>query len=112
MFQKAMTHFGYLEEILGIRAANDPVYFEKCINVMNQYEKSGNEWWLSANPIELAKHQVDESILLIPFDVLKDALIKVLGRNVDNNEISYTNEVLIAEFKKKVETYQPALAVS
>ncbi|MBR6253384.1 MAG: hypothetical protein IKR04_06085 [Clostridia bacterium] len=110
--QKAMTHFGYLEEVLGIRAANNPDYFEKCINVMRSYEKSGDEWWLSANPIELAKHQVDESILLIPFEILKDALIKVLGRNVEDDEISIKNEVLITEFKNKVETYKPALAVS
>ena len=107
-----MTHFGYLEDVLGIRAANDPIYFENCINVMNQYEKLGDEWWLNSNPIELAKHQVDESFLLIPFGILKEALIKVLGRNVDDEEISIKNKVLITEFKNKVKTYKPALGVS
>jgi len=100
-----ITHFGYLEEVLGIRAAADPGYFEKCLNVMEEYQKNDNEWWLSSNPIELTKHQVDESILLIPFDVLKSTLIKVLGRSIGDEELSFSNKKLIFEFKEKVKTY-------
>ena len=112
MLQKAITHFGYLEEVLGVRAAHNPDYFEKCIEVMNEYEKSDDEWWLGSDPIELTKHQLNESILLIPFSVLKDTLIKVLGRYVADEEISFTNEALIAEFKRKLLTFKPALAPS
>ena len=106
-----ITHFGYLEEVLGIRAAADPGYFEKCLNVMEEYQKNDNEWWLSSNPIELTKHQVDESILLVPFDVLKYALSKVLGRSIEDGEVSFSNKALIAEFKEKVKNYTtPAIA--
>ncbi len=108
-----ITHFGYLEEVLGIRAAADPDYFERCINVMNEYQKNNDVWWLSSNPIELSKHQVDELILLIPYDVLKDAFTKVLGRRVEDGEVSFSNKALIAEFKEKVKTYSaPKVVVS
>ncbi len=100
-----ITNFGYLEEVLGIRAAADPEYFEHCINVMRAYEKNHDAWWLSSDPIELTKRQVDESILLIPYDVLESTFTKVLGRRIRKGEVSFSNKELIAEFKEKVETF-------
>ena len=109
---RGITHFGYLEEVLGVRAAADPIYFEQCIKVMDKYEKNHDEWWLSTDPIELTKRQVDESILLIPYDVLKRTFTKVLGRCVGDGEISFSNEELISEFKEKVKTFTAPSVVS
>ena len=106
MVQLAVTHFGYLEDVLGVRAAKNPSYFDSCIDVMKGYEARNDLWWLyGKDSCELANRQIDERILLIPFDVFKDGLTKVLKRSVSDSEISFTNKALVAEFKEKFKEY-------
>ena len=56
-------------------------YFEK--NLAEAQAKYGeNRWWLSSDPIEYVKHQIEEPILMSPLENYQSALTKVLGRDV------------------------------
>lgn len=106
--EKEYTHFSYLEDTLRVRPSHDPSYFEKCINVMKEYEQKGDVWWLkNKDPAELSRRQIDEKILLIPLQIFKSGLSLVLGREVEEKEISFKNNAFIAEFKEKFKSYTP-----
>ncbi len=65
------------------------------IDVMNKY--GANHWWNSTNPAVICSYQMNESLLLVPFIKLQNALEVVLKRNVSSKEISYNNDALRAE---------------
>ncbi|MFA4886781.1 MAG: hypothetical protein WC595_01075 [Candidatus Nanoarchaeia archaeon] len=56
-------------------------YFEN--NLTQARAKYGeNKWWLSKDPAELVRYQVEEPILLTPLEQYQSALTKVLGRDI------------------------------
>lgn len=67
---------------------------QKYLNVMQKYSE---EWWHSGDPFKIAKYQMNESVLLVPFLDLQNALEIVLERPVASFEISITNKELKAE---------------
>ena len=81
----------YLTGVLNVH----PNDVNSYIAVMDKY---GNEcWWDSDDPIKIAKFQVQESVLLVPFIKFQDALEIVLKRPVSSSEISFENAALRAE---------------
>lgn len=55
-----------------------------CLTAMSKYGE--NHWWLSQDTLEIAKYQLSEDILLVPFDKFHKGLEKLLGRPVFTSE--------------------------
>lgn len=84
------TRLNYLRYVLHV-----PEELEKnYLNVMDGYSE---EWWNSRNPAKIAKYQMRENTLLVPFVVFQNALEAVLKRTVAPSEISILNQALRAE---------------
>ncbi|MBO5178981.1 MAG: hypothetical protein J6B87_01350 [Clostridia bacterium] len=81
----------YLHYVLNVPTKHEDAY----VAVMDKY---GNEhWWNSDDPAKVAKYQMNESVLLVPFIKLQNSLESVLKRTVSPNEIHYDNDALRAE---------------
>ena len=104
----APSNFAYLEDVLGMRPHKNPTYFCSCLKKMGEYEKRGDAWWIenSGDTVELAKRQLEEPYLLIQMTDFISGLSKVLGRHVQEKEISRKNKELISEFNKKYADYK------
>lgn len=81
-------------------------YLQCVLNVCDKKEESyltamdkyGSEhWWSSGDPVKIAKYQMNEEILLVPFIKLQNSLEFVLKRTVSPDEIHYDNDALRAE---------------
>ena len=101
-------NFNYLQETLGFKASANPVNFQRCMRVMDEYTKKGNDWWIKhrGDDVKLAYFQLSEPCLLISTESLKTGTSKVLGRNVDYDELSFNNKALKDEFYKKYPQYR------
>ena len=99
-----LTNFEYLEEVLRFKPSSNPDKFQMYLTVMENYSKNGDRWWLEfyGNPEMLALRQLEEPILLIPYDVLQRGVCSVLGRTPAKEELNCSNKALIAEFKQKL----------
>lgn len=71
--------------------------------IIQTVEKYGDDkWWLSNDPIEVAKHQVFEDVLMVEFGMYHEGLRKLLGRPVLTSEISLNNEGLMEEARQVI----------
>jgi len=97
------NHAQYLENMLGFKRSANPKGFDECLRTMEIYEKRGNHWWVDYqnDDVQLAFYQLKEPILLIPSDVLRSGIKKVVNHNVELSEISQSNKALIKEFYDK-----------
>ena len=92
----------YVLEGLEINPATSPERFSQCLDAMVKYDKP---WWseLRGNIVALANAQIDQPVLLIPWNTFKAGVEKVLGRPLMKGELSSANTELIKEFHKKYE---------
>ena len=82
---------GYIQSVLNVPVAKQNIYIAAM-------EKYGSEhWWASDDPVKIAKYQINESLLLVPFIKFQDSLAIVLKRHVSASEIAYNNAALRAE---------------
>ena len=65
--------------------------------VMKKY--GDNNWWLSGDPVEVAKNQIFEDILLVPFSTFHKGMEMLLGRPVWTHEFGLSWDKLQAEVK-------------
>ncbi len=84
------SHLDHIRYVLHVPENHEKDY----LSVMQKYSE---EWWRSGNPFKIAKYQMSESLLLVPFVELQNALEIVLGRPVASFEISIDNQKLRAE---------------
>lgn len=81
----------HLQYVLNVPAKKQEFY----LAAMDKY--GTNHWWSSDDPAKIAKYQMNESLLLVPFIKLQNALESVLKRTVAPDEIHYCNDALRAE---------------
>ena len=81
----------YIQNVLQVSVDEEETY----LAVMESY--GSNHWWSSDDPVKIAKYQMNESKLLVPFIQLQNALEFVLKRTVSPSEISYSNDALRSE---------------
>lgn len=81
----------YVRNVLQVPAEKEESY----LAVMDKYGKES--WWNSDDPAKVAKYQMNESVLLVPFIKLQNSLEAVLKRTVAPNEIHFNNDALRAE---------------
>ncbi|MBR4110926.1 MAG: hypothetical protein IKK43_04500 [Clostridia bacterium] len=81
----------YVRNVLQVPAEKEESY----LAVMDKYGKVS--WWDSDDPAKIAKYQMNESLLLVPFIKLQNSLEAVLKRAVSLNEIHFDNDALRAE---------------
>ena len=107
MVSALTSHVMYLEDFLGFKGSSSPLDFDRCIDVMKKYEQCGNKWWIDnlGNDVQLAYYQLKEPVLLIPKEVFRSGIMKVLGRSISYNELSYKNESLKQEFYDRYPIY-------
>ena len=102
-----MTNFSYLEDYLRFRPSSNPAKFDETLNLMENYSKKGDKWWIKYfdDPAKLAARQILEPVLLIPVHILVRGLTLVLGRRPKEEELVPNNDKLIAEFSAKYPHY-------
>ena len=83
----------YLREALQIPAEKEELYLE----AMAKYQY---EWWHSDDCAELVIYQLQEKVLLVRLWLLQEALEKVLGRAVHEEEMQFANERLKVEVRQ------------
>ena len=80
-------------------------------NIRRVMDKYGdNMWWRSDDQIEIAKYQVFEDILMVPFGLYHESIEKLLGRPVYNIEMRSSNiENLRNEARDAIELHENGL---
>jgi hypothetical protein len=75
---------------------------ERMLKAMEKY--SGNAWWESKDPVEVAKGQIDEELLLVPYGKFIEGLEGILGRGVMEKEMAegYDYELLKKRAKEAI----------
>lgn len=81
----------YLQCVLNVPTEKEETY----LVAMDKY--SSEHWWSSGDPVKIAKYQMNEELLLVPFIKLQNSLEVVLKRAVSPNEIHFDNDALRAE---------------
>lgn len=61
-----------------------------------------NKWWRSSDPVEIAKYQIFEEILMVKFDIFHEGIEKLLGRPVFTYEFGMNYEGLKKEATKAI----------
>jgi hypothetical protein len=46
-----------------------------------------NRWWLSSDPVEIARHQVDEAMILAPLGMFREGIKRLIGRYASEEEM-------------------------
>ncbi|MBU0894727.1 MAG: hypothetical protein KKF48_00490 [Nanoarchaeota archaeon] len=80
-----------------------PKEAREVMKVMQKY--GDNHWWESDDPMEIAKHQIFEDVLLTNFKTYHQGLATLIGRSIEVGELSskkYT-EKLRKEAKDAIE---------
>jgi hypothetical protein len=81
---------------------------ERALKAMKKY--GNNRWWRSDDPLEVAKYQVFEDTLLVPFDLYHEGIEKLVGRPVYTHEFeSRLVDGLREEAKKAIELREKGL---
>lgn len=87
----------YIDQIL------DTLPPENKRNVLQTMTKYGdNKWWNSNDPLYVARYQVFEDILMVPFDRYHEGIEKLLGRPVYTHEFGLNVEGLKQEAREAI----------
>ena len=102
-----VNHVTYLEDVLNFKGSSNPGEFQRCLDVMTSYEKRNDSWWTKyyGDDVQLAYHQLKEPVLLIPKEVFKSGIRKVVKHEIKDSELSINNKRLINEFYAKFPSY-------
>lgn len=63
---------------------------------------SNNKWWRSDDPVEIAKYQLFEEILMVDFSTFHEGVEKLLGRPVFTHEFGLNYDGLKEEATKAI----------
>lgn len=61
-----------------------------------------NKWWRSDDPVEIAKYQLFEKILMVDFGKFHEGVVKLLGRPVFTHEFGLNYDGLKEEATKAI----------
>ncbi len=87
----------YIDDII------DTLPAENRRNILETMKKYGdNKWWRSKDPIYVARYQVFEPILMVPFDKYHKGIEKLLGRPVYTHEFGLDYEGLKREAEEAI----------
>ena len=97
-FQKAIKmKWKYIDDVI------DTLPQENKKNILNTMKKYGdNKWWNSNDPLYVARYQVFEDILMVPFDRYHEGIEKLLGRPVYTHEFGLNAEGLKQEVREAI----------
>ena len=88
----------YIRERFGADLA--PKNVDALKGAMQKYE--GNHWWESKDPVEVAKYQVFEDILMTDFSTFHEGVEKLVGRPVYTHEFGLNVEGVRAEAREAI----------
>lgn len=95
----AMENFEYIKETLLINPATNPHGFEECLKAMEKYK---TPWWAKERDRRVqANWQIDEPVLLIPWQIFKKGVEDILGYTLEDKELSSDNGDMIIKFHER-----------
>src|SRR3989344_81340 len=101
--KKMTTYTEYIDSAL-MRSKYDHEGNEIRTNILGAIERAGdNKWWKSDDPLEAARGQLYENILIIPPGLFHTGLNLLLDRPVWDHEICFCIEDLREEGKVAIE---------
>lgn len=72
--------------------------------VLDTMRKYGdNKWWMSNDLLEVARYQIFEPILMVPFSRFHEGIEKLLGRPIYTHEFGVNYEGLKAEANEAIQ---------
>ncbi|MDD5193418.1 MAG: hypothetical protein PHF67_02415 [Candidatus Nanoarchaeia archaeon] len=80
------------------------------IKTMAKY--GDNHWWESENPLVIAKHQIFERKLIVPYDFFMRGLAKLLGRPVGDHELGLNAKGLRKEAELALKRLEQSMGIS
>ena len=88
----------YIDDIIGTLPD------ENRRNILKTMQKYGeNKWWNSNDPLYVARYQIFEDILMVPFDRYHEGIEKLLGRPVYTHEFGLNPEELRQEARQAIQ---------
>ena len=88
----------YIRERYGADLAQE--YVNALRIAMQKY--GNNRWWESKDPVEIAKYQVFEDVLMTNFSTFHEGLEKLIGREVYTHEFGLNVKGIRQEARKAI----------